>query len=195
MPPVVATLLWAFVLAGTLQLPVQPPTTGGVKQLFFINNSMFAYIVGCPLTYSRLHSMGRPGGLKRAHSPATGEVPMSGAHDRVPIDRSVLAAIAQGNTATERRLLRTFREANRADAVRLILACEQRNTEAVVRAVHRILGASRMAGATGVCDACEAVARAGQAGDWPALAASQRALEQELERVNAYVDHQLARPQ
>ena len=119
---------------------------------------------------------------------------MPASYDRngVPIDRSALAAIVHGNTAAERRLLRTFREANTADLARLASACEQRNGEAVMRAIHRILGAGRVAGATALCQVCEAMAQAGKAGDWQALGAHQSALEQELARINAYIDTELA---
>ncbi len=112
-----------------------------------------------------------------------------------PIDRAALAVISEGDTATERRLLGVFRKANAADGATLNAAVEQRDGAAVIRTAHRILGASKMAGAITLAAVCVSITRAGEAGDWDAIADYRDALNRECERVSAYLDTLLnARP-
>ena len=106
----------------------------------------------------------------------------------VPIDRSALAEISDGDQAVERRMLTVFRQANDADAAALKEALGQQDIAAVTRASHRIKGASMMVGATSLAVICARIEQAGRAGDWGASAAERSALYGELDRVNAYLD-------
>jgi EAL domain-containing protein (putative c-di-GMP-specific phosphodiesterase class I)/CheY-like chemotaxis protein len=108
-----------------------------------------------------------------------------------PIDRAVLAAISRGDPLVERRLLSAFHRANVQDADALRVALDARNMSAVTRAAHRVMGASRMAGAVALAGICNTIAQAGQSGDWAAVAASRSALEFELERVSTHIEAQL----
>ncbi|MBI4191668.1 MAG: Hpt domain-containing protein [Betaproteobacteria bacterium] len=123
---------------------------------------------------------------------------MSGPPDdgkSVPIDRSILAVLTGGDPLVERRMLAVLRRANNADAAALREAVERHDIASITRASHRMMGASRLAGATTLADICAAIARAGPAGDWDAIAANRAALDRELDRVNGYLDMQLRDPQ
>jgi len=112
-----------------------------------------------------------------------------------PIDRAALAVISNGDAAAERRLMAAFRKANAADAATLDAAVEQRDGAAVIRAAHRVLGATKMAGAVTLAAICLSIMRAGESGDWDAIAVHQDTFNRELERVSAYLDTLLnARP-
>ena len=63
-----------------------------------------------------------------------------------------------------------------------------RESAAVTRAAHRLLGAARLAGAAALVDVCCASVAAGKAGDWEAIAANHDALARELARINDYLD-------
>ena len=110
---------------------------------------------------------------------------------RVPIDLAALAEISRGDKAVERRLLSIFRKANDTDAAALKAALAQRDTAAVIRAAHRVMGASKMAGATTLAAICGSIAQAGQDSDWNTIAANKDAFYREVERVNAYLAMQL----
>lgn len=115
---------------------------------------------------------------------------MSGPDDSreaAPIDRAALAEISRGDQAVERRLLSVFQKANAADAGALKEALEQRDVAAVIRAAHRVVGASKMAGAITLAAICESIAQAGKSGDWNAIVANRDALYFEFERVNDYL--------
>lgn len=111
-----------------------------------------------------------------------------------PIDRAALAEISRGDAAVERRLLSVFRTANDLDVARLQAAVDKRDVAGVIRAAHRVMGASRMAGAAVLANICATMARAGKRGDWEAIHANNRALYQELARINAYLDAQSSAP-
>ena len=113
----------------------------------------------------------------------------------LPIDHTALAVISNGDAAVERRLVDAFYRASAADAATLNAAVEQRDAVAVIRAAHRVLGASKMAGAVTLAAICVNTTRAAQARDWDAIALSRDTLIRELERVSAYLDTLLnARP-
>ncbi len=114
-------------------------------------------------------------------------------HDEqsAPIDRAELAEISRGDLAVERRLLRVFRTSNDADVAALQAAVDKRDAARVIRGAHRVMGASRMAGATMLAHIGAAIAQAGQAGDWDAIDENMRALCCEHARIHAYFDAQL----
>jgi signal transduction histidine kinase/CheY-like chemotaxis protein/HPt (histidine-containing phosphotransfer) domain-containing protein len=106
----------------------------------------------------------------------------------VPIDRSVLAEISAGNTATERDILIDFRRINDEDAIMLERAVATSDFPQVRRATHRMLGASRMVGAFGFASVCERIGDASRANDTATVAVDMAAFHQEWTRLNAYLD-------
>ena len=113
--------------------------------------------------------------------------PVQSGGEALPIDRSALEVISRGDPAIEGRMFAVFCSANDADMAALKHALSQRNGTGVARAAHRLLGASRIVGATTLAHAFAGIAQAERAGDWRALTDAADAVERELERVNAYV--------
>lgn len=105
-----------------------------------------------------------------------------------PVDRSVLAEISGGDAAAERHILTEFRRFNDEDAAMLQRAVGDCDIGQVTHAAHRIKGASRTIGATGLATVCERLEHAARANDWGAIAAHMAAFHRELECVNAYFD-------
>ncbi|MGH8613328.1 MAG: ATP-binding protein [Gammaproteobacteria bacterium] len=113
----------------------------------------------------------------------------SGAADpAAPIDRSVLAAISDGDAAAERDILLDFRRVNDEDAAMLRQAVDRRDTPQVTRASHRIKGASKTVGAMGLATVCERLEHASRANDWKTVEANMEAFYRELDRLNAHFD-------
>ena len=105
-----------------------------------------------------------------------------------PVDRSALAVISGGDTATERDILRDFRRVNDEDAAMLRQAVATSDIPQVTRATHRILGASRMVGALALSRVCERIEHASRASDWTTIVANMPPFHQEWIRLNAYCD-------
>ena len=110
----------------------------------------------------------------------------------LPIDRAALAVISNGEAATEHKLLRIFCKTNALDAAALDAALRQRDGAGAIRAAHRLLGASRMAGATALGALCANIVQAGHAADWDAITRHRDALCHELERINTYLDSEFS---
>jgi len=113
--------------------------------------------------------------------------PVQSGGESLPIDRSALEVISRGDPAIEGRMFAVFCSANDADIAALRRAISQRSDTGVARAAHRLLGASRIVGATTLAQACTGIAQAQHAGDWRALADAAATVERELDRVNAYL--------
>jgi signal transduction histidine kinase/FixJ family two-component response regulator len=105
-----------------------------------------------------------------------------------PVDRSALAEISGGDVATERDILTDFRRINDDDTAMLKRAVTGNDAPQVTRAVHRILGASRMVGAMALAAVCERIERGSRVGDWAAIADGMEAFEVESTRLSAYFD-------
>lgn len=115
---------------------------------------------------------------------------MSISHDSsngAPVNPAALAEISQGDKAVERRLLGVFRKSNETDAAALRVALAQRDMAAVIRAAHRVMGASKMAGAATLAAICGSIVQAGRDDDWSAVTANKDVFYCELDRVNAYL--------
>ena len=112
---------------------------------------------------------------------------MQSGGEPLPIDRSALEVISRGDPAVEDRMFAVFRSANDADVAALKHAVAERSSAGVTRAAHRLLGASRIVGATMMAQTCAKVEQAQHAGDWRALSLEALAVERELERVNGYL--------
>jgi len=105
-----------------------------------------------------------------------------------PIDRSVLADISGGNAATEREILIDFRRVNDEDAAMLKRAVTISDNPQIIRATHRIKGASKMIGALGLAGVCERIEHASRANDWASVRAGMTTFQKEWARLNAYLD-------
>ncbi|MEO8143984.1 MAG: ATP-binding protein, partial [Betaproteobacteria bacterium] len=105
-----------------------------------------------------------------------------------PLNRSALAAISGGDAAAERDILVDFRRVNDADALMLKQAVDKADLPQVTRASHRIKGASRMVGATGLAQVCELLELAARAADWNTIQSHLATFNLELRRLNAYLE-------
>jgi signal transduction histidine kinase/DNA-binding response OmpR family regulator len=110
------------------------------------------------------------------------------ARPTAPLDRSALASLTGGDVAAEREILMDFRRVNAQDAAMLKCAVDGSNILEVTTAAHRIKGASKMIGATGLAAVCECLERASRAGDWLMVRANMGAFEHEVERLNHYCE-------
>lgn len=106
----------------------------------------------------------------------------------VPVDRSVVAEFSGGDASTEHHIFTEFRCANDEDAARLKQAIAASDGSQIIRSTHRMLGASRMVGALDFARVCERIEHASRASDWAAVEASMGTFQQELQRLNAYLD-------
>ncbi|HKZ08736.1 MAG TPA: transporter substrate-binding domain-containing protein [Methylomirabilota bacterium] len=109
-----------------------------------------------------------------------------------PVDVAALTELSGGDRSVERDILREFRAANDADALALEEALGRRHLGDVVRAAHRIKGASRMVGARDLAAVCAAIEQSGRAADLSAVLANEGAFRAELTRLNAYLDTAVA---
>jgi len=105
-----------------------------------------------------------------------------------PIDRSVLADISGGNAATEREILIDFRRVNDEDAAMLKRAVTISDNPQIIRATHRIKGASKIIGALGLAGVCDRIEHASRANDWASVRAGMTKFQKEWARLNAYLD-------
>jgi len=105
-----------------------------------------------------------------------------------PVDRAVLAELTGNDPKVELEILSDFRRVNDDDAAMLEAAVGRCDTPVVMRASHRMKGASLMVGARSLAAACERLERAGRASDWTEIGANMAAFHHELERFNSYCD-------
>jgi CheY-like chemotaxis protein/HPt (histidine-containing phosphotransfer) domain-containing protein len=129
-----------------------------------------------------------PGSTLAETSSKGSDAPAQGADAAAPLDRSVLAAISGGDAAAERDILLDFRRVNDQDAAMLEQAVAKSDIPQVIRATHRITGASRTVGAMGLAGVCERIEHASRANDWPTVEANMGAFHQEWMRLNAHLD-------
>jgi two-component system, NarL family, sensor histidine kinase EvgS len=111
------------------------------------------------------------------------EAPGSQASSLDPLDSAVLAEISQGDVHVERELLAEFRRYNVDDVRALRQAIAKDDVAGVVRASHRIQGASASIGAARLAGACEKLESAARANDWLSVRSSMNAFERELEQL------------
>ncbi len=121
-------------------------------------------------------------------SPGTSGTDMVATVVAIPIDRSVVAGFSGGDASTERHIFTEFRRANDEDAALLEQAVAAIDISRVIHGVHRMLGASRMVGALDFARVCERIEHASRASDWAAVEASMGKFQQELQRLNTYLD-------
>ena len=104
-----------------------------------------------------------------------------------PIDRSVLAEVSGGDARLEREVFAQFRRVNEEDAALLANALSVHDISLVIRAAHRIKGASKTLGATALAQVCARLEAAAGANDWETVTANLGAFHREMARLNAYL--------
>jgi HPt (histidine-containing phosphotransfer) domain-containing protein len=104
------------------------------------------------------------------------------------VDRSQLRVLSHSKANLEHDLIALFRRLNDEDLESLRQALGAGDFVAAARASHRISGASGMIGAAALADACQALEAACLAGDRESTSAHMSSLQQEVERVYAFLE-------
>ena len=102
-------------------------------------------------------------------------------------DPTVLVAVAGGDAADERHILKDFRRAAVEDIAQLRLAVENSDMAQLTIAAHRIKGASAMVGAIGLAAVGERLDKASRANDWTTVLGNMGAFDKEWEKLNAFL--------
>jgi len=105
-----------------------------------------------------------------------------------PVDRSLLAEISGSDADAERDILLDFRRVNDSDALMLRHAVSNADSPLVTRVSHRIKGASKMVGATGLATVCESIEAASRAANWAAIEKQMESFQLEMQELNEYLD-------
>jgi CheY-like chemotaxis protein len=111
-----------------------------------------------------------------------------------PVNASSLAEVSGGDAAMEREILVDFRTANQSDMAKLREVLARRDMKGIAQTAHRVKGACRTIGAVALAEICERVEGAAKQADRQAVAAEQRALELEFERLDAWLAEQASKP-
>jgi PAS domain S-box-containing protein len=119
---------------------------------------------------------------------STASSPPGGTPAAAPLNAGALTAVTGGDRAVEREILLEFRGTIDADARALEDALTRRHLADIVRAAHRIKGASLMVGADDLAAVCAAIEHAGRAEDLPGTLAREAAFRAQLARLNAYLE-------
>ncbi|MBE0597650.1 MAG: PAS domain S-box protein [Desulfuromonadales bacterium] len=114
----------------------------------------------------------------------SGTLKAAGPAEAVSVDRAMLARISGGNVALELEIMTDFQRVNNQDVAMIRQANDQHDLSQIIRAAHRIRGASGMVGASVLATVCEHLEHAGRAGDWPSIAAAMVVFNHELKRLN-----------
>ena len=104
-----------------------------------------------------------------------------------PVDDSTMAAIWGDDPETRRNTLKDFQRVNEEDATMLLQAVAANDSAQVAYAAHRMLGASRMVGATDFGSICEHIEQASRADDWKSIKTDIEVFEAQLQRLNRYI--------
>ncbi len=138
-----------------------------------------------------------PDGGVSASPPATSAVGASNAGaaasagedlSGLPVDRSALADMSDGDPDAERELLAKFRQFNDEDAAMLRCAAAEGDMLQIQFVAHRMNGASRIIGAWKLAELCGRIEQAGRAADAAAVALGMDDFDRELGRVNGFLD-------
>jgi PAS domain S-box-containing protein len=105
-----------------------------------------------------------------------------------PFDRSLIVATWGADQATMRAILTEFRRFNDGDAEMLRQAVDSADMAQVTHATHRMLGASKMIGASDFAAVCERIQRASRLDDRKTVTAEMRAFHAEWTRLNGCID-------
>ncbi|MGZ5232423.1 MAG: ATP-binding protein [Burkholderiales bacterium] len=108
--------------------------------------------------------------------------------DDSPVNMHLIAAASGGELGAERDILLEFREANDQDVETLHRAVHDHNPERIAHAAHRMNGASRSIGADALAAVCKRIENAARTHDLETVKLSISGLQQQLARVNAFID-------
>ena len=103
-----------------------------------------------------------------------------------PIDGSFISQLSGGDPALESEVVRRFQGCHLEDAGLLRRAADESDFDSLVRASHRIKGASRTIGAMALASVCERIERAGRTRDPATIAVEMPRFDQEDQRLDAY---------
>jgi PAS domain S-box-containing protein len=121
-----------------------------------------------------------------------------GGHSAPALDEHHLAAVAGDDPAARREILADFQQSCDADAAALHAAFASQNLAALLHAAHRLCGASKTIGATGLAAACTAIEHAGRAPQATtasaAVAAAYHRISPALAALNHYLQPGPGRP-
>lgn len=112
--------------------------------------------------------------------------PDAGAVVAISID--VLQDLVGDDQDSLRALLQSFVDSTSSSSEDLSIACDTHDADAFEEAIHKLLGASRTAGAPGLVTILNMMRDTAKAGDWAALKNQQGELSREIGRVKAFVD-------
>ena len=107
------------------------------------------------------------------------------------VDRSVLHAMSDGDATTAREFIDLYQRLNNADLIKLKSAMAAADQIGAIQASHRIVGASRTIGAIDLAAVCERIECACRAGRWDEVNNSLPELQNEITRVDAYLNSYL----
>ena len=106
----------------------------------------------------------------------------------VPVNMGLIAAASGGAPDAERDILLEFREVNDQDVEALHRAIHDHNAARIADTAHRMSGASRSIGADALAAVCKRIENAARAHDLETVKLSVYDLQQQLARVNAFID-------
>lgn len=135
---------------------------------------------------SDMHSISR-----REDSPATQQARA----EPSPVELAVLLPLFEGDAAFQRELIDTFRKHGELTITNIREAASRQDTKALSSAAHSLKGAAGEIGADVLARAAAALEYAGRAGGaCEALEPFVRAVESELQRVDAFLRGMLDQP-
>jgi signal transduction histidine kinase/DNA-binding NarL/FixJ family response regulator/CHASE3 domain sensor protein len=104
------------------------------------------------------------------------------------IDATILAEVSGGDPRLECEVLRQFRRYNGDDGRALTAAIDRRDLAEVSHVSHRMKGASKTIGATGLASACDHIERAARAGEWDGVLARMGDFDREIGALDRHLE-------
>jgi HPt (histidine-containing phosphotransfer) domain-containing protein len=106
----------------------------------------------------------------------------------------LLSELTGGDAALEHEILARFRSCNSEDAHLLMNAVGKGDLAEALQAAHRMKGASKTIGATGLAAVCERIETASRDGDAQTVIWTMEAFRTEFERLERHIDRLEAPP-
>jgi PAS domain S-box-containing protein len=103
-------------------------------------------------------------------------------------DDAAIRALANGDETVVGELLEEYRQANDVDLGAVARSIQEDGFEGVRSAAHRIKGAARMIGASGLSEAAASLELAARAGDSTAMQTAWSAVQSQTERIYTFID-------
>ena len=108
---------------------------------------------------------------------------------------TTIRTLANGDETLARELLEEYRDANDVDLAAAARSMHEEGFEGVRSAAHRIKGAARMIGATGLSEAAASLELAARSGDSAAMRTAWSAVQSESERIYSFIESRTAERQ